>query len=112
MTKVQSEGTEGMVPSHNAQDPLVRIRGVSKTYYSSQGAVQALQAVDLEIHRGEFVSFVGPSGCGKSTLLNLMSALLEPSDGAVVFDGEELTEPSRDIGFMFQTPVLLPWRTI
>jgi NitT/TauT family transport system ATP-binding protein len=92
--------------------PVMSIRGVKKTYYTKAAAVEALQTVDLDIHRGEFVSFVGPSGCGKSTLLNLMSALLEPTDGEILFDGEPLAEPTRDIGIMFQSAVLLPWRTV
>jgi NitT/TauT family transport system ATP-binding protein len=92
--------------------PVVSIRGVKKTYYTKDSAVEALQAVDLDIHAGQFVSFVGPSGCGKSTLLNLMSALLEPTAGEILFEGKPLREPSRDIGIMFQSAVLLPWRTI
>jgi NitT/TauT family transport system ATP-binding protein len=94
-------------------DPVVvRMEGVHKTYETQDGPVEALQPLDLELRRGEFVSFVGPSGCGKTTLLNLMSALLEPTSGRILFQGEDLTEPSRQIGIMFQSPVLLPWRTV
>jgi NitT/TauT family transport system ATP-binding protein len=98
--------------TRSATDPVVSIRGIKKTYYTKTTAVEALQSVDLDIHKGEFISFVGPSGCGKSTLLNLMSSLLDATEGEIIFEGEPLTEPSRDIGIMFQSAVLLPWRTI
>jgi hypothetical protein len=58
------------------------------------------------------VSFVGPSGCGKSTLLNIIAGLLPPSSGTAELYGEAITSPSRRMGFMFQTAVLLPWRTV
>jgi NitT/TauT family transport system ATP-binding protein len=86
---------------------------VAKTYRTPGGtSVNALEPVDLGITAGSFVSFVGPSGCGKTTLLNILAGLLPPTSGHVLFDGKVVTEPSRDIGVMFQTPVLLPWRTV
>jgi NitT/TauT family transport system ATP-binding protein len=93
---------------------ILQLRNISKTYRTrtAQGNVQALTPLNLEIDEGEFVSFVGPSGCGKSTLLNIVAGLLPPTTGEVHFDDEVLTEPSRKIGFMFQQPVLLPWRTV
>ena len=66
---------------------------------------EAVRSVDLEIHRGEFVSLIGPSGCGKSTLLRIASGLLEPTGG-------ELRCDQKDIGYVFQDPTLLPWRTV
>ncbi|HZQ73554.1 MAG TPA: ABC transporter ATP-binding protein [Burkholderiales bacterium] len=75
-------------------------------------AVEALREVNLSIRPGEFVSFVGPSGCGKSTLLKLIGGLIEPSTGSIAVDGKAITRPRRDIGIMFQTPVLFPWRTV
>lgn len=93
---------------------ILQLRGISKTYRTrtAQGNVQALTPLDLDIDEGELVSFVGPSGCGKSTLLSIVAGLLRPTTGEIVFDGEPLTEPSRRIGFMFQQPVLLPWRSV
>ena len=97
-----------------AAAPILEYRNVSKTFHSarSRNDVQALAAVDLAIHRGEFVTFVGPSGCGKSTLLNITAALMAPSSGEVRLMGAAHAEPSRRIGVMFQSPVLLPWRTV
>jgi len=106
---VETGREPGAGRSHEA---LIELRGVSKTYTAASGDVRALEPVDLDIAAGEFISFVGPSGCGKSTLLNIVAGLLEPSAGSVRLDGVEMSGPSRDVGFMFQSPVLLPWRTV
>jgi NitT/TauT family transport system ATP-binding protein len=95
-----------------ARRPIIEVQRVSRVYAGATGPVVALRDVDVEIARGEFVSFVGPSGCGKSTLLNIIAGLLPPSSGSVLLDGDEIREPSRNVGFMFQAPVLLPWRTV
>jgi len=58
------------------------------------------------------VTLVGPSGCGKSTLLKLIGALIRPSRGTLLFDGTALVRPTRDVGIVFQEPVLLAWRTV
>jgi NitT/TauT family transport system ATP-binding protein len=93
---------------------ILTLDGVAKTYMTrtGTGSVEALRPLSMEIEPGSFVSLVGPSGCGKSTLLNIVAGLLEPSAGRVLFEGAPLTEPSRDMGFMFQRPVLLPWRSV
>ncbi|HSK96744.1 MAG TPA: ABC transporter ATP-binding protein [Euzebyales bacterium] len=93
---------------------ILELDGVAKTYRSrtGSGSVEALRPLSLEVAPGSFVSLVGPSGCGKSTLLNIVAGLLEPTAGQVLFEGAPLTEPSRDMGFMFQRPVLLPWRSV
>jgi NitT/TauT family transport system ATP-binding protein len=93
-------------------DPLITIRGVKKTFVTREKTVNALAEVDLDIHPREFISFVGPSGCGKSTLLNIVAGLLSASEGIVTVDGQRLTEPRRDMAFMFQHAVLLPWRSV
>jgi NitT/TauT family transport system ATP-binding protein len=92
---------------------ILETKSVAKTYRTPGGpSVNALEPVDLGISPGSFVSLVGPSGCGKTTLLNIIAGLLPPTAGHVLFEGNVVTEPSRDIGVMFQTPVLLPWRTV
>jgi NitT/TauT family transport system ATP-binding protein len=91
---------------------MIRMVGISQTFYSRGGAVEALRDIDLEVAQGEFVAVVGRSGCGKSTLLRLAAGLLAPSAGEVVVDGEPVTKPRRDIGMVFQRPALLPWRSV
>jgi NitT/TauT family transport system ATP-binding protein len=76
-----------------------------------EGGVLAVDHVSFEARPGEFVSIVGPSGCGKSTLLRLIAGLLPLTDGKIVVNGREVTEPRQDVALMFQRPTLLPWRT-
>ena len=72
----------------------------------------ALQDVSFDIGKGEFVSVVGTSGCGKTTLLKIVAGLIPISGGEVLIGGSSVEGPRRDIGFVFQQPVLLPWRTV
>jgi NitT/TauT family transport system ATP-binding protein len=74
--------------------------------------VVALHDVSFSVARGEFVTVVGPSGCGKSTLLRILAGLERASRGTVELGGRRHSGPSRDIGVVFQSPVLLPWRNI
>lgn len=74
--------------------------------------VDAVRGVSLGINDGEFVAVVGPSGCGKSSLLKLALGLQMKSGGTIRIDGADVDKPRRDVGVVFQTPVLLPWRTI
>jgi NitT/TauT family transport system ATP-binding protein len=99
-------------PAPNGEQPLIEARGLAKTFSISGNEVIALEGVDLTISKGEFISFVGPSGCGKSTFLNMVAGLLPATRGHAMVNGVTVREPSRDVGFMFQTPVLLPWRTV
>jgi NitT/TauT family transport system ATP-binding protein len=90
----------------------IEIKKLYKTYATRTGRTVALEGVELIIRKNEFVTLVGPSGCGKSTLLKIINALIRPSRGSVLFDGRPLVAPSRDVGIVFQEPVLLPWRGI
>src|SRR5262249_42665044 len=67
---------------------------------------------DCSIEEGSFVTVVGPSGCGKSTLLRILAGLLEHSVGRVMLDGHPINGTRRDVGVVFQSSILLPWRTI
>ena len=93
---------------------MIELDGVSMVYRSrGKGAnVTALDNLNLQIGEGEFVTLVGPSGCGKSTVLKLVSGLLGATSGQVRIHGKPVTGPRREMGFVFQTPVLLPWRTV
>jgi NitT/TauT family transport system ATP-binding protein len=72
----------------------------------------ALAEIEFSIAEGEFVAVVGPSGCGKSTLLKILAGLLSPSSGEATLRGEAIAGPRRDIGVVFQSPVLFPWRSV
>jgi NitT/TauT family transport system ATP-binding protein len=92
--------------------PVLASEGVYKAFASRDGEVRALHDVSLEVCEGEFVSLVGPSGCGKTTLLRILGGLLEADKGRVRIDGRTLVQPRREIGFVFQNPTLMPWRTV
>jgi NitT/TauT family transport system ATP-binding protein len=87
------------------------ISEVSKTYSSEAGKVLALQATNLHVKEGEFVSLVGPSGCGKSTLLYVVGGFLT-ADGDVLIDGKAIEGPGVDRGIVFQEYALFPWLTV
>nr|WP_319382602.1 ABC transporter ATP-binding protein [uncultured Roseibium sp.] len=89
--------------------PIVSLSGLAKTFANG---TRALDGVDLEIRRGEFLSLLGPSGCGKSTLLRILAGLEEPSQGSVTWDGEVHSAGEHDLGFVFQEPTLLPWASV
>ena len=98
----------------SAAGPVVEIAGASKRFGSATGGVVALEAIDLEIGQGEFVSLIGPSGCGKSTLLRLIGDLISPSTGEIRVNGKPARQArlDRDYGMVFQAPVLMDWRTV
>jgi NitT/TauT family transport system ATP-binding protein len=92
----------------------VDVTGVSLTFQTADGAVDALSNVSLEIADGEFVSFIGPSGCGKTTMLRVIADLQQPTSGQLLVNGmsAEQARLSRAYGYVFQAPALFPWRTI
>jgi NitT/TauT family transport system ATP-binding protein len=87
---------------------LIELDRIEKSY----GQVRSLNPIELAVKAGEFVVIVGPSGCGKSTLLKLIAGLIAPSAGEIRLEGKKVTGPPDDIGIVFQTPVLLAWRSV
>ena len=101
--------------SEPAAGPIVRIHGVDKAFaVGGAGATLALEAIDLEIEAGAFVSLIGPSGCGKSTLLRLIADLVAPTRGEIAVGGKspQRARLEHDYGIVFQAPVLFDWRTV
>jgi NitT/TauT family transport system ATP-binding protein len=92
--------------------PAIEITGLSKRYGRDGAGTLALTGVDVTVGGHEFVTLVGPSGCGKSTLLKIISGIEPPTSGSVKRFGEPVTGPTPDIGMVFQSPVLMKWRTI
>jgi NitT/TauT family transport system ATP-binding protein len=91
--------------------PAIEICDVSMRYVSRRDRVDALANVSFSVSDGEFVALLGRSGCGKSTLLKMIAGLLRPTSGEVRVDGTEVTGPVSNVGMVFQSPVLLKWRT-
>ncbi len=92
---------------------MIRFEEIDKTYRTQQGdLVPALEGINLQIEENEFVTFVGRSGCGKTTLLKLAAGLVQPTSGTISIRGQLVQGPFPDVGFVFQSAVLLPWRTV
>ena len=93
-----------------AQDVIVRIQGLNKTFRGRAGTVVALNGIDLDIYRGEIFGIIGLSGAGKSTLVRCINFLEKPTEGTVTVDGQELgklskkqlLEARRSMGMIFQ----------
>lgn len=88
---------------------LVKLENVSLTYQTKSNETLALDNLNLTIYEGEFVAIVGPSGCGKTTILSLISGILKPTKGKVIFN---LPPDKNNTGYMFQHDHLFGWRSI
>lgn len=91
---------------------MLDVKGLAKTYQSSQGSVLTLAGISLSVDQGEFVSIIGPSGCGKSTFFNLVSGLERPDEGRILLKGREITGERGHVSYMLQKDLLLPWRSV
>jgi len=90
----------------------LELRNVTKTFNSEEGAIKALEDINLEVKPNEFLCIIGPSGCGKTTLLRMIAGLDNPSSGEIILDSKEVKGPSPDRGMVFQEFSLFPWRTV
>jgi NitT/TauT family transport system ATP-binding protein len=96
----------------DAAQPAVEVRGLSHVYAGRDGAVPALQDIELTVPAGRFVVIVGPSGCGKTSLLMMMAGLRSPSRGSILCEGRPILEPDpKRVGVVFQEASLYPWLT-
>jgi len=91
---------------------LIEIKDLYKRYKSSRGDTVAIENITFSVKNSEFISIVGPSGCGKSTLLKIIAGLLPFDKGWVNIGGKKIHGPVRDIGFVFQSPILFRWKTV
>src|SRR5580698_1817322 len=101
-------------PTAPVRKLAVHAQNISLTFETSDGEVQALSGVNLDVAQGDFVSFIGPSGCGKTTLLRIIADLEQPTSGTILINGvsPETARLQRHYGYVFQAPALYPWRTI
>ncbi len=92
---------------------ILRLRNVTVRYGNGRhGGLVAISKVSLDIMPGQVVGIVGKSGCGKTTLLKVIAGLIKPVEGEVIFNGDEFDGSHRRVGMLFQSPLLLPWRTV
>src|ERR1700758_3928496 len=105
------------VDGSGKSDSLIQVRGLDKTYRRGGEEIHVLQALNLDVDKGDFVAFMGPSGSGKTTLLNLLGGLDVPTRGSISVAGDEITHMSRGkltdwrarhVGFIFQMYNLIP----
>jgi NitT/TauT family transport system ATP-binding protein len=110
-TPTQKAGPPATPPTVLSEQAYLEFRNLTKVYATDDGPVRALDQISLNQRQGEFLSILGPSGCGKSTLLMIAAGLLPASNGLVAVRGQRVVAPRTDIGIVFQSPVLLEWRT-
>ena len=110
MRSAVASSAPARVPGRARDDgaAIVSIAALKKTF----GDLEAIRHLSFDVGDGEFLSVLGPSGCGKSTLLMMVAGLIDPTAGEIRIQGAKVTGPRREIGVVFQSPVLLPWRTV
>ena len=100
------------MPAGTGSQHVIALDNVTLAYPTRGADVVALQDVSFSARNGEFVTVVGPSGCGKSTLLKLLAGLLPATSGRVRIDGVDMVGPTRSVGVVFQSALLMPWRSV
>ena len=95
----------------NDDSKYIEIHGVEQRFKTAKGSFLALQGVNLNVAKGEFVTLIGHSGCGKSTLLNLIAGLTTPTEGVLLCANREIKGPGPERAVVFQNHSLLPWLT-
>ena len=94
------------------ETPLIELNHVSMDYGQGDESVLALDDIDLEIQKNEFLCILGPSGCGKSTLLKIIAGYQQPTEGEATFQGKTIKGPDWHRGVVFQSPTLYPWLSV
>src|SRR6476660_5941261 len=105
-----SEASPGPAARTTDDQPssVLRIKAVRTLYRD----LEAIRNVSFDVADGEFLSLLGPSGCGKSTLLMMVAGLIDSTEGEIAVNGKAVAGPRREVGVVFQQPVLLPWRKV
>jgi NitT/TauT family transport system ATP-binding protein len=96
----------------SSKESMLTVRNISAVFPNGNGGLQALDSLSFSVLPQQFLCVLGPSGSGKSTLLRIISGLLPPTEGEVLYEGENLTVPRHGVGFVFQKANLMPWRTV
>jgi NitT/TauT family transport system ATP-binding protein len=91
---------------------MLSLKNIGKRFFARERVINAVEGISLDVAKGEFLTMVGPSGCGKSTILNIVSGLMQPTEGMVELDGSRVQGVTRDVGYVTQQHNLMPWRTL
>lgn len=94
------------------KEAILDLQHVEMNFKQGRGYFHALQDINLSAYDEDFICLLGSSGCGKTSLLNIMAGYVRPSEGRVLFKGEDFTKPSSDVGVVFQQQNLFPWLTV
>ncbi|NLE75153.1 MAG: ABC transporter ATP-binding protein [Chloroflexi bacterium] len=103
---------QNSTPPTEERPTALAAEAIELTYQDGNVPTKALEDVTFRVAQGEFLCILGPSGCGKTTLLRVLAGLIPPSGGQVLLDGQPIVSPSREVGLVFQTANLMPWRTV
>ena len=90
----------------------LKVEDLSKKFNTPKGEIAALNKINFQIHRREFISVIGPSGCGKTTLIRILAGLDFPTSGNVLLEGKKMEGPGAERGMVFQDYTLFPWLTV
>jgi len=113
VTAVRSAATRpAAAPAPSAEPAAIALDGVGKVFRRGDARTVALENMSLTVAQGEFVAIVGPSGCGKSTIMRIVAGLIPATAGTVTVAGRVVNGPETDLGIVFQTPILLDWRSV
>lgn len=93
-------------------DVMIQCDQVTKTFYTKTTETPVIRELNLQVHKNEFLVLFGPGQCGKTTALNVMAGLETATTGTVTVNGEKVTAPGPDRGFVYQTTALFPWYTV
>jgi NitT/TauT family transport system ATP-binding protein len=91
---------------------MLSLKNIGKRFFARERVINALEGISLDVAKCEFLTRVGTSGCGKSTILNIVSGLMQPTEGVVELDGSRVQGVTRDVGYVTQQHNLMPWRTL
>ena len=108
----QSDAVRERFDRLKARPKILEVKGLEKVFETPKGKTVALNNINFETHRREFLCVVGPSGCGKSTLIRILAGLDTQTGGEVLLEGKSVNGPGRDRGMVFQGYTLFPWLTV
>lgn len=98
--------------------PIIKLNNISKHFYTRSQTIRAVENINMEVHKGDFIAVVGPSGCGKSTIIRMINDIIQPTVGDIYINENKMEgkknkkELIKNMGFIFQQPNLFPWLTV